>query len=111
MCDLRSTLEATQQDRNEMSNCTTVNISSILSGDAGLAEKAKKSNRGLRGVQNIVRWVVNIMQRLAQYGKELTTGRVTPLQLLGFATYELDVQPTKLCEETLSAENVSSPLR
>jgi len=82
-----------------------------MSADVALADRAKMTGKGLQGVQRIVRWVASVMLKLAQYGKKLTCDRVSPLELLGFATDRLGVQPTKLCKETLSPETASVPQR
>ena len=87
-----------------MSKCTTSNISLLLAGNVGLADRAKKSQKGLQGVQRIVRWMADIMMQIAHHGKKLACGRVSSTKLLEFTVDKLKISPTKLCERTLSSE-------
>lgn len=94
--NLQRSLTAVQQDRDNMSQFTVENVTSLLGGDVVVAKRAKLSEKGNQGVERIVRWLGDSMLKLVQHGTTLTNGRFDSQQLLGFATSRLKVemQPT-----------------
>ena len=102
-------LQTVQQDRDDMRQCTTRNISILLGGCVELAARAKKSSKGKQGIERIVRWLGNSVLKLAEHGATLTNGQLGAPKLLSLVTARLKVIPT--ASKAMPYPDTSTPHR